>query len=241
MTTHWSMVGDFALEQSAPERAEAAFARLCQDYWAPLYRFVLYRGYSMADAQDLTQGFFAYLFEKRAFPAVDRSKGRFRSFLLLLLKRYLGATDASRSRQIRGGAKTMLALDGERLGQGDVAIEDALKVNAPGDEQRCFDRNWAAQLVGRAMETLRAEYCSERKARVFAELRPFLTGGLGLPTYETAAANLDVPVETLRSHICRLRARYRALLRAEVRRTVPGEQDIDEELRYLCRVLLAST
>jgi DNA-directed RNA polymerase specialized sigma24 family protein len=241
MTTHWSMVSDFSLQHSAPDRAEAAFNRLCQDYWAPLYRFVLYRGYSSADAQDLTQGFFAYLCEKQAFPTPDRRKGRFRSFLLMLLKRYLGASDAYRSRQIRGGGKTMVFLDQSRLGESDAAAEQELTIGPPCDEQRHFDRSWAGELVGRAMDALSAEYSGGRKARVFTELRPFLAGGIGLPTHEEAAANLGVSVETLRSHICRLRARYRALLRAEVRRTVPAEQEVDDELRYLCRVLVASS
>ena len=239
MTTHWSMVSDFALQQSAPDRAEAAFARLCQDYWAPLYRFVLYLGYTTAEAQDLTQGFFAYLCEKKSFPTPDREKGRFRSFLLLLLKRYLGAKKAYGSREVRGGGRPMLSLDD--LANGNVRTDGGLLIDPPSDEQRHFDRNWAAELTGRAMEALAAEYAGSRKARVFAELRPFLTGGVRLPTHEEAAANLGVAVETLRSHICRLRARYRALLRAEVRRTVPKEQDIDDELRYLCRVLVASS
>ena len=89
------------------------------------------------------------------------------------------------------------------------------------------------------MEALSEEYAGERKARVFAELRPFLTGGVGLPTQEGVATRLGVSVETLRSHLSRLRARYRALLRAEVLRTVRLEKDIDDELRYLCRVLIA--
>ncbi len=239
MTTHWSMVHDFSLQHSAPDRAEAAFARLCRDYWTPLYRFVRYRGYSIADAQDLTQGFFAYLCQREKFPTADRSKGRFRSFLLMLLKRYLGAADEHRSRQIRGGGKPMLSLDEEEFAAEEFGHQH-LAVRAPLDEQRHFDRDWAAKLVERALEALSAEYSSGPKARVFAELRPFLTGGIGLPTHETAAANLGVSVETLRSHICRLRARYRALLRAEVRRTVPADRDIDDELRYLCCVLIAS-
>jgi hypothetical protein len=74
---------------------------------------------------------------------------------------------------------------------------------------------------------------------VFAELKPFLAGGVGLPTQGDAAARLGIPIETLRSHLSRLRSRYRALLRAEVLRTVPKERDIDDELRYLCRVLIA--
>ena len=80
MTTHWSVVDDFALKETTPDRERAALTRLCSDYWPPLYRFVRQRGYSRHDAQDLTQGFFAYLIEKRAYAMPDRSKGKVSHF-----------------------------------------------------------------------------------------------------------------------------------------------------------------
>jgi RNA polymerase sigma-70 factor (ECF subfamily) len=215
-------------------------ARLCRDYWPPLYRFLRGRGYSPADAQDLTQGFFAYLLEKEKFPVADQSKGRFRTFLLTLLKRYVKTTSAYESRQKRGGGSAMLCFDDKKVIDLDRSWE-GLSVNAPLDEERAFEWNWAAALVSRAMESLAEEYSSGTKVRIFAELRPFLTGGVGLPTHEIVSARLGIPLETVRSHLCRLRGRYRALLRAEVRRTVGKERDIDDELRYLCRVLIAST
>lgn len=239
MTTHWSVVNDFSLEETSPDRAEAALTRLCRDYWPPLYRFVRQRGYSRDDARDLTQGFFAYLLEKKAYSSTDRSKGRFRTFLLVLLKRYLGASRAYDQRQKRGGDQTAIFLDDKLFDAVEGIEEDALLTNAPPDEERAFEWNWATALVSRAMEALAAEYFTPQKARLLAELRPFLTGGVGLPTHEAAAARLGISLETFRSHLFRLRLRYRTLLRAEVLRTVPMEQDIDEELRYLCRVLLA--
>ena len=114
-----------------------------------------------------------------------------------------------------------------------------MQTGAPSDEERAFEWNWATALVSRAMDALSAEYSSGQKARLLAELRPFLTGGVGLPTHEAAAERLGVSVDTLRSHLFRLRVRYRALLRTEVLRTVSKENDIDDELRYLCRVLIA--
>jgi DNA-directed RNA polymerase specialized sigma24 family protein len=238
MTTHWSMVTDFTSQQASPDRAQAALTRLCQDYWPPLYRFVRLRGYSRDDAQDLTQGFFANLCEKRAHTVPDRGKGRFRTFLLVLLKRYLGATHLHQCRQKRGGDKFHLFLDAEVIALHE--IDDSALVTAPPvDEEQLFERNWAAALVTRAMDALSEEYSSGPKARLLSELRPFLTGGIGLPTHEEAAARLGVPMETLRSHLFRLRARYRGLLRAEVARTVPSDEDVEGELRYLCRVLIA--
>lgn len=239
MTTQWSVVDDFSLEDTAPDRAEEALTRLCRDYWPPLYRFVRQRGYNRDDARDLTQGFFAYLLEKKAYSTPDRSKGRFRTFLLVILKRYLNADRSYHSRQKRGGNERMIYLDSAQFAEVAEKTDGALATAAPLDEERGFEWNWAALLVGRAMEALCAEYASGPKARVFAELRPFLTGGVGLPTYERTAARLGLSDETLRSHLHRMRARYRALLRAEVLRTVPKERDIDEELRYLCRILIA--
>ncbi len=241
MTTNWSLVDDFSLAETAPDRAEAALTRLCSDYWPPLYRFVRQRGYSHDDARDLTQGFFAYLLEKKAYSSPDRSKGRFRTFLLVILKRYLNADRSYRCRQKRGGGEMMVYFDSLRFDEAAEKTDRALATAAPLDEERLFEWNWAAALVGRAIEALSAEYQSPPKARVFARLRPFLTGGVGLPTHEETAARLGLSEDTLRSHLFRMRARYRALLRAEVRRTVPQEKDIDDELRYLCRILIAQS
>ena len=242
MTTHWSVFGDLSLEKRAlePERAQQILAQLCEDYWPPLYWFVRRRGYNPDDAQDLTQGFFAYLLEKEAYATPDRSKGRFRTYLLMLLKRYLNAAQASRERQKRGGNREMVFLDAERMNDCEAAVDEALLTGAPLDEERAFECRWAAAMVGRAMDALSAEYSGAKKARVLEVLRPFLSGGVGLPTCEEAAARLGVPNETLRSYLFRLRARYRALLRAEVARTVPSNEDIESELRYLCRILLTS-
>lgn len=232
------MVHDFSLQKVDPDRSRAALTRLCVDYWAPLYRFVRRRGYGRADAEDLTQGFFAYLFEKQAFLNSDRTKGRFRSFLLVMLKRYLAAHRAYQGRQKRGGGETMVFLDAGKLDEIERQNSSALATGAPQDEERLFEWNWASSLVQRATEALKSEYAEKHKAKILRELQPFLSGGIGLPTHQAAAARLGVSEETLRSHLFRLRARYRALLRAEVLRTVEKEEDIDDELRYLCRILI---
>lgn len=242
MTTHWSVLRDLSTEEEvAPERARQLLSQLCADYWPPLYRFVRYRGYSEEDAQDLTQGFFVYLLENETYKTPRADRGQFRTFLLHLLKRFLGKADAYRRRQKRGGDYKVSIVDDVGL---DTLAEDqngAFLIDAPLDEQRTFECNWAAALVERAMAALKAEYARGQRARVLEELLPFLSGGVGLPTYEEAAARLEVPMETLRSHLFRLRATYRTLLRTEVARTVSTEEEVETELRYLCRILLASS
>src|SRR5438045_655678 len=86
-TTHWSVV--LAAGQNSSSRSEEALAKLCQNYWYPLYVFVRRRGHSPHDAQDLTQEFFARLLAKNYLAEVDRERGRFRSFLLAAMKHFL--------------------------------------------------------------------------------------------------------------------------------------------------------
>ena len=87
-STHWSIVLAAGRTKTEPDIAGAALAELCQIYWAPLYGFVRSRGYTVHDAQDLTQSFFAYLLEHKLYARADRQKGRFRSFLLASVKNF---------------------------------------------------------------------------------------------------------------------------------------------------------
>lgn len=242
LETRWSALRDLSSDSKtiAPERTQELLAQLCEDYWPPLYRFVRCRGYNRADAQDLTQGFFVYLLEKEAYKLPRPDKGQFRTFLLHLLKRYLSGANLRQHRQKRGGDSVMVVIDNYQLDTVERNVHAALLIDAPMDEQRAFDCDWATALAKRAMTALADDYARGQKAQVFETLCPFLRGGVGLPTQEQAAKHLGVPLETLRSHLFRLRARYRTLLRAEVARTVATEQEVETELRYLCQVLLAS-
>jgi DNA-directed RNA polymerase specialized sigma24 family protein len=242
MTTHWTVLQELSAGRAKlpPEAEKEALAQLCEDYWPPLYRFVRHRGYNRDDSMDLTQGFFAYLIEKEVYRQSDRTKGRFRNFLLVCFKRYLNAVQVYQSGLKRGGRSRFVFLDDDRMNPAHKLVFRVLVSDGPADEERAFECDWAASLVSRAMAALEAEYATAQKARLLAVLRPFLTGGVGLPTHDAAAAALGVPLETMRSYLFRLRARYRALLRSEVARTVPTDQDIEEELQHLCRVLIAA-
>ncbi|MBS0657634.1 MAG: sigma-70 family RNA polymerase sigma factor [Verrucomicrobia bacterium] len=238
-TTHWSVIAACALDPSDEAAAEEALTQLCRDYWAPLYSFVRRRGHGPHDAQDLIQGFFAHLLSKRIYAEADPTRGRFRTFLLAVLKHYLSDVyERERAAKRGGGAQNVLLLDAE-LEQAEAAFSAQLSSRAPADEERAFEWSWAQSLTQRALEQLADEY-EGAKARIYTALLPFLRGGIGLPSQEQVADELGLPQATLRSLLFRLRGRYRELLRAEVARTVAAEADIDEELRYLGRVLVAA-
>ena len=231
-STHWSVV---LAAGSEPEIASIALAELCRVYWAPLYGFVRSRGLSLHDAQDLTQSFFAYVLERKVYARVDRRKGRFRSFLLASLKNFLSDA-ADRERTIkRGGAQIFLPLHEEQVQEAESLFQTH---SGMANEDRLFDRGWAEALVAAALERIATDYKREDKERLFHELRIFIAGGAEPPpTYAELTHRLGVTESTLRSHVTRLRARYREALRTEVRRTVDSEKQVDQELRELLHVL----
>ena len=234
-STHWSVVFAAGRSDAEPLMAGAALAELCQIYWAPLYGFVRSRGNTVHDAQDLTQSFFAYVLEHKVYARADRQKGRFRSFLLASLKNFL-ADAADRERTLkRGGAQIFLPLHEEQAQEAESLFQTH---SGMSNEDRVFDRSWAEALVAAALERLSADYKREAKEQLFKELRIFIAGGAEPPpTYAELTDRLGITESTLRSHVTRLRARYREALRTEVRRTVDSEKQVDQELRELLYVL----
>jgi len=234
-STHWSVVFAAGRSEAEPQMAGAALAELCQGYWAPLYGFVRSRGHTIHDAQDLTQSFFAYVLEHRVYARANRQKGRFRSFLLASLKNFL-ADAADREQTLkRGGAQIFLPLHEDQAQEAESLFQTHSGIN---NEDWLFDRSWAEALVATALERLSANYRREAKEQLFKELRIFIAGGAEPPpTYAELTDRLGITESTLRSHVTRLRARYREALRTEVRRTVDSEKQVDQELRELLHVL----
>jgi RNA polymerase sigma-70 factor (ECF subfamily) len=239
LDTQWSVILAAGESRIDAEMSRAALAQLCQTYWPPLYTYARTRGYSRHDAQDLTQGFFGYLIEHKIYTRTDRRKGKFRSFLLACFKNFLSDSWDRDQTLKRGGAFELVPLDEAKA----VAAESFVSAQSFQQDHRLsedllFERSWAETLVGTVLDRVAASYKSEGKERLFQELQVFLTMGADpLPTYADLGSRLAITESTLRSHVTRLRARYREVLRAEVRRTVNDEADVDAELRELLRVL----
>lgn len=233
------MVLAAAETQTHPDEARAALAQLCETYWPPLYAHLRARGHSRHDAQDLTQGFFAYLIERKIYTRADRQKGKFRSFLLASLKNFLSDARDREQTLKRGGGHQFVPLHESQT----EAAESLLQAHSSSEqgaigEDLLFERSWAETLVAAALDRVAATYQADGKGNVFQELQAFLkVGAAPLPTYAELAVRLGIAKSTLRSHVTRLRSRYREVLRAEVRRTVNTEREVDGELRELLRAL----
>jgi RNA polymerase sigma-70 factor (ECF subfamily) len=232
-TTHWTVVLR-ARETESPESAREALAEFCETYWPPLYSFLRHRGYSSADAQDLVQSFFVRVIEQDVLTRADQQKGRLRTLLLRSLENFL-INQHNRSQALkRGGGGEIVSIE-EHLPEAEAAM---LATSHLSDTD-CYDFAWASGVVARAWQNLQNVCVAEGKAEWLEELRPFVTGGSATPpNQEETAARLGVPIATLRTWLSRLRQRYREWLRMEVASTVSNPADIDQELHYLCQILV---
>ena len=224
-----------ARETESAESAREALSGFCEAYWPPLYSFLRHRGFSSADAQDLVQGFFAYLLEQNTLTRADKQKGRLRTFLLTSLQNFM-FNEYDRARALkRGGGRQLVSME-EHLPEAEAAMLATSHLS----DARCYDLVWASNIVSRAWQNLQNSFMAEGKAEWLEELRPFVAGGsVTPPDQEGAAARLGVPIATLRTWLSRLRQRYRESLRTEVASTVSDPADVDQELHHLYQILMA--
>lgn len=230
VTTHWSVVMS-ACDRPSPQSYQA-LETLCRTYWHPLYAYIRHLGHGPQDAEDLTQEFFARLLSKQYLKAADRQKGRFRTFLLVALKRFL-ANEWKKGRALkRGGGQSMLPFD-------TVLAEKLYTAESPSQSspEQLYERRWALALVEQALGRLRADYERQGKSAEFERLKAYLTAERGGIPYAQVASQLDISEGAARVSIHRLRRRFRELFQQEVAGTLANPDNLQEEMRHLQEVL----
>ncbi len=230
VTTHWSVV--VAAGGGGGAQAQEALARLCETYWYPLYAYVRRRGYSPEDAQDMTQEFFARLLARNWVGSADPQKGRFRTFLLTAMSRFL-ANEWDKVRSLkRGGALRFVSLD-----WAGAETRYGTELADPSTPEQAFERRWALTLLDEVLDQLEVEYGAQGKAELFAALKPCLVGDSATLSYQELAHSLRLSEGGVRVAVHRLRQRYRELLRCEIANTVVSADEVDAEMRHLFNVL----
>ena len=228
-TTHWSIV--LAAQGRSPA-ADEALEKLCRSYWWPLYGFVRRSGYSPEEAQDLTQGFFALLLERRDLDVVRREKGRLRSYLLVSLKNFLAKARRREVAVKRGEGRALVPLD-ELLARENADLE-------PSDgltPDRIYERRWALTLLDQVLTRLESEYSSADNTKLFDCLKELLSDEPGRRSQAEVATELGMTENALKQAFHRLRLRYRQLLHDEIAQTVAVPGDVEDELRHFIAIL----
>jgi RNA polymerase sigma factor (sigma-70 family) len=227
-TTHWSVVLEAQGESPA---AQEALEKLCRTYWRPIFAFLRRRGIPPEEAEDITQGFFAELLERRSLDAVRKEKGRLRSFLLGGLK-YFVANEERRAMAIKRGKGQSRKLSG--LEELRALEEQPADVLTP---DQIYERRWALTVLERVLSRLKDEYCAAGNAALFDSLKQLLPDEPGSPSQAEIAARLGMTENAVRQAFYRFRQRYQSLLREEIAHTVATPGDVEDELRHLIAVL----
>lgn len=225
-TTRWSVV---LRARGDPADARAALEVLCRTYRPAVLTYVRNHVYARENAEDLTQAFFMRFLEQAWHADADPERGRFRSFLLTALKRFLINADAEAAALKRGGGYRFEALDAECAGAVDGG-------ETPEEE---FDRAWARAVLGAAFARLRDEAEQAGKLPMFERLSEFLAEAPSASDYALAADELDMRRNTLAVAVHRLRHRLRELVQDELANTITSRDDMDAELRALRGTLRA--
>jgi len=212
--------------------ALVALEKLARAYWYPLYAYVRRRGHDAHAAEDLTQEFFVRLIDRNSFARADRSKGRFRSWLLGAMNHFLAHEWEKARAQKRGAGAATIPLDeatsSERY-QRHLAVESA--------PEKLYDQQWALTVLERAVARLRAGYVADGRPELYEHLKAFVSGEGAAPSYAEAALHLGLSEGAVKSAIHRLRQRFQELVREEVAETVCTPADLEDELRHLIAVI----
>lgn len=208
-----------------------ALESLCRLYWYPIYVFLRRWGHPRQDASDLTQGFFAYVIELNLLRKADPDKGRFRSFLLGTLKRYVSNQQAKERALKRGGGIQFVSID-EATAEGRYAHEPTTDLSP----ERLFDRRWALTVLAESMQRLEQEYRRADMRDLFALLQPYLTGEPAA-SFAQLAGRLNKTEVAARVLVFRLRNRFQKLIRDVIADTVASPDQVECELEHLQGVL----
>ena len=223
--TRWTMVRHAQGED--PKASFDALTSLCQTYWPPLYAFVRRSGKSAHDAEDLTQAFFARLLEKDHLSTAGEEKGKLRSFLLVMMKRFMANEWERAQAQKRGGGMSHVSIDQE-YGEAQFKLE-------PADDDTP-ERDWAMTLLDTVLKALQAEYEKSGRLKTFDALKDSLSWRSGDTSYVDIAADLECTEGAVKAAVHRMRKRYRKLLEEAIADTVDDEAAVQEELQYLVNV-----
>jgi DNA-directed RNA polymerase specialized sigma24 family protein len=231
-TTRWTLILSCRDENVS---TDSALNELCTIYWRPVHAVICRRGYSINDAQDLTQQFFVNVVTRQLVKKATTDRGRFRTFMMSALRNFLADAHAKRTAVRRGGAATLIPLD-DWIAE-TTAQATASPAVASWPDERVFDWRWAATAASRALSRL-AEECDTEAARwIFEGLKPYLGIVTEQPACSELAAQLGVPMSLIRRLLHKFRRRFAALLRNEIADTIGNPAEIDDEMRYLCSVL----
>jgi len=202
------------------------FEELSRRYWKPVYCYVrLAWAKTNEDAKDLAQAFFLWLLEGDSIARYEQERASFRTYLKMLLKRFVGHQDEALNRLKRGGGVRIVALDDDKL-----SLKGLLPDGATGDPETVFDREWRSSLIQNAVDRVRKHWLSDDRAARFKVFELYdLCPPDQRPTYSEVAERTGVKESDVRNYLFAVREAIRSEIRSELSETTSGPEELTEE------------
>lgn len=233
LDTRWTLIHH--LRNGNASQSAEAMAELCQRYWYPLYGYVRRSGKTREEAEDLTQEFFTrYLLEQELLVKADRDRGKLRTFLLTVMKRFLIKDWQKGNAEKRGGKLTKVPIDFE---EGEARYGHEPVDRTTPDE--LYERQWATTVLNHVLDALRSEYADRGQETRFDLLQDTLWWNSNESSYASLGDQLGLSENAVKQAVSRLRSQYRKTLKQEIRKTleVEDEESVERELRHLVGAL----
>jgi len=236
-TTHWSVV----LEAGTCDvvHQQEVLNHLLGRYWKPVYCYLRRKGYSNDAAKDLTQGFFERIvLGKHLIPQADPRKGRFRTFMLSALDRYVVSCHRATTRRKRRPKNELFSLDVFE----DCRLPPQSKEMEPHE---LFTHVWASSLLDDVLVEVKRG-CLRDDMQAYWELfrvhvlEPIMKGG-SPPALRDLCRCLEIPDEAKAANmIVTVKRRFKVAVRQMMRQHVDSEEEVDDEIRDLMQILSRS-
>jgi RNA polymerase sigma factor (sigma-70 family) len=184
-----------------------------------------------ADAEDLTQGFFAEALRRDLFARYDPRRARFRTFVRTCVDSYVANALQAERRQKRGGGTSFVSIDHAEI---DARLTN--DAEDPTDPEKIFHREWVRSVFVTAIGRLRERYVGAGKHvhLTLFERYDLVDVEENRPTYADLAAESGISVTQVTNWLASTRREFRTVV-LETLRELSGN---DEEFRDEARALL---
>jgi RNA polymerase sigma-70 factor (ECF subfamily) len=155
LTTHWSIIENV---HSGGENDQELIDSLLKRYWKPIYCYVRHMGYDNEQAKDLTQGFFhEIVLGRNLIGRANQAKGRFRSFLIAALNRYVinVRQQATTKKQLPKGK--LISLD-------DIDLPELPETVGKSAPEKAFNYAWVSVLLDQILTEVEKKCYQDGKA-----------------------------------------------------------------------------
>jgi DNA-directed RNA polymerase specialized sigma24 family protein len=232
LTTHWSLIEN--IDSGDLDKNRALLGLLLSKYWKPVYCYLRRKGYDNEKAKDLTQEFFyEAVFGRGLIQKADESKGRFRSFLLIALNRFLINIKHKEIAQKRIPKDKLVPLDMVD----SLELPQIISSLVPEDS---FNYAWVSSLLEDVLEEVEAKCHADGKSvhwRVFCDriLQPLIDGS-DPPSLKDICQKYGIKDDAKASNmIVTVKRRFQAALKKQLRDSVVSDKQVNGELEEIKR------